>query len=492
MNYGAIKLILEKPVLKIFRMENPALLISFLFAEFKVKNDPTIREDVLSERLDFHILEIKKNHQRDSLPEKNSTEILTHWANLDFFRKYYANSSDIPFYELTPSSEKILNYILDLDKKEFVGTESRLLKIFEILKEIAYRSSNDPDIRIHELEKRKSLIESEIAEIKSGNLKRFTSTQLKERYFDLFDTSRRLLSDFREVEYNFREIDSLVRTQIEEALQNRGKILDLFFEREDFLFETDQGRSFIAFFEFLMSEEKQTELSDLIGLMQSLPEIVEIEKNTDAGTFDRNHFFRKLKFYMMNECQKVNKTNFRISDGLRRSIASKKFLENKRLSEIISEIKIQAIRLKDNSVVKDLSFEIDGKPDINLIMERPIFSPPQSVSLNDLPYEAGDDSSYTKIDLASLYDQIYIDKEKLKDHVKDCLRYETQVSLGKIFEQFPTENGLLDVVGYFSLTTDGIAHFFDDAKKETIVVFSRETGKKYRITVPSLVFIKDE
>ena len=492
MDYSTIKLQLAKPSLKIFRMESAAILISFLFSEFKVKNEITVREDLLAESLNFHLLEIKKNYPDDSVPEKISEQILTDWANLDFFRKFYASGSDIPFYELTPSSEKILNYMQDLDKKEFVGTESRLLKIFEILREISFRSSNDPDIRIAELEKRKSQIESEILEIQSGNLKKFTSTQVKERYYELFDTARRLLSDFREVENNFREIASLIRSKIEESYTNRGEILDLLLKKEDILFDEDQGKSFIAFFEFLMSEEKQTELSDLIEYMQEIPEIKEIENNYDVSSFNRNHFFRKLKSYMVSESRKVNKTNAKIAEGLRKFIAPKNLHENKRLSELIAQIKIEAGRLKESPAAKEVVFELQGNPVINLIMERPLFTPPDSVNISDQTYTEGEDSNYTLSDLESLYNRMYIDKEELLGNIRDCLRYETQISLSKILEKFPTNKGLLDVVGYFSLLNDGIVHFIDEEKIEAIQVYSKESGKTFNIKVPKLVFIKDE
>ncbi|MDX1958010.1 MAG: DUF3375 domain-containing protein [Leptospiraceae bacterium] len=492
MNYDKIKIYLEKPVLKIFRMENPAILISFLFQEFKAKNEVTIREDLLIEKLKSHLLGIEKKNLGDAVPQKNSELILTDWANLGFFRKFYVGNTDLAFYELTPSSEKIINYIQDLDKKDFVGTESRLLKIFEILKEISFRSSDDPNIRIQELEKRKQQIESEIEEIKSGNLKKFTSTQVKERYFDLFDTARRLLSDFREVEYNFREIDSLVRSAKDEGSSNRGKFLSQFFEKEDFLFETDQGKSFIAFFEFLMSQEKQTELTELISMMLALPEIIELEKNSKEDSFNREFFFRKLKSLMMNECMKVNKTNSKISEGLRKFIAAKTYLENKRLGEMIAEIKQQASALRDISVSKDLFFEIDNKPRISLIMERPLFSPPDSIVLNDSLYLEGDDANYTQSEIAMLYNNNYIDKEKLKANINECLRYKSQISLKEIIEKFPTEKGLLDVVGYFSLMNDEIKSILYDDKKDTLVISSKESGKKYKITIPNLVFIKDE
>ncbi|HMV78137.1 MAG TPA: DUF3375 domain-containing protein, partial [Leptospiraceae bacterium] len=491
MEYEDIQSFLDSPAVSVFRMDSPAVLISFLFKEFKDRNEVSRAEEILIADLDSHLHFIRQKYQQtDEERKKQPGNYLTEWSNKGYLRKYYLPNTDQAYFELTPVSEKILNYIEDLSKKHFVGTESRLLKIFEILNEIAFRSSDSPEHRISELEKKKQEIISEIEEIQSGKMRKFSGTQIRERYFDLFDTSRRLLSDFREVENNFREIDLMIREAQMKNDRKRSELLSVYFEKEDILFDTDQGRSFLSFFEFLMSHEKQEELSELIRTMLSLPEIKEIESSSSIDSVSREYFFRRLKSFMMQECMKVNKTGQKITEGLRKFIAVKTFQENRRISEIIKEIKSNALSLKNVQIKKEDFMEMEGKPEISLIMERPLYSPSENAVLQDTKYSEGDDSSYTEEELSLLYKRIYVDKDDLKRKINEGLKLSSQISVSELLEKFPADNGLLEVVGYFSLASEMKNSFIDEDRQETVSAFNRESRKSFKIKIPSLVFTK--
>ena len=491
MEYEEIKSFLDSPAVSVFRMGNSALLISFLFREFKERNEVSRAEEILKADLDSHLHFIREKYQEDKAgAHRQPEQYLNEWSNQGYLRRYYLPNTDQGYFELTPVSEKILNYIEDLSKKHFVGTESRLLKIFEILNEIAFRSSDSPEHRISELEKKKQEIVAEIEEIQSGKMRKFSGTQIRERYFDLFDTSRRLLSDFREVENNFREIDLMIREAQMKNDRKRSELLSVYFEKEDILFDTDQGRSFLSFFEFLMSQEKQEELTELIRTMLSLPEIKEIESSANIDSVSREFFFRRLKSFMMQECMKVNKTGQKITEGLRKFIAVKTFQENRRISEIIKDIKSTALSLNSIHIKKEDFMELEGKPEISLIMERPLYSPSESVVLQDLKYAEGDDSSYTEAELNLLYRRIYVDKDDLKRKISEALKLSSQISVAELLEKFPADNGLLEVVGYFSLAAELKNSFIDEDRQETVSAFNRESGKNFKIKIPSLVFTK--
>ena len=488
MNYFDIKQYLERPVFKIFRMDNPALPISFLYREFKINGRVVIDEENLEQNLIFYAQGIQNNY-KENLDIKDASILLNEWSNKGFLRRTAPFGKMQREYELTPAIEKVFLFLEDSTKKEFIGTESRLLKIFELLKEISFRSSDSPSERISELEKKKLEIEMEIEEIKNGKLKKFTNTQLKERYIDLYETARRLLSDFREVEYNFREIDLMIREKAILSDSNRGNLLNQIFEKENFLYDSDQGKSFQAFLEFLISEEKKEELNQLIETMLSIPDLKEVKK--DSTGIDRDHFFRSLKYFMVTECQKVGKTNSKIAEGLKKFIVEKTYIENKRIIEILSEIKQAAIGLKNLSTKKEAFTQIEEKPEISLIMERPYFIPAEEVVINDITIGEGDDKQYSQEELSILYKRIYIDKEVLKTQIKDLLKKHSQVSIGEILKAHPSEKGLLDVLGYFSLTSEGLPHTIDENNYDTVLIMNKESGKYFQAKVPSLVFHND-
>lgn len=489
MDYKNLKANFEKPSLKILKKEDPSFIISFLYKEFKVQGRNIVSENNLEENLKFFRLGLAEHGFEQN--DFDASKILNDWANQGFLRKMAPlGKSEIEF-ELTVEIEKVFQFLEDLNKKEFIGTESRLLKIFEILKEISFQSSSNPEQRIFELEKRKSEIESEISELKSGKLKKFSETQFKERYMDLFDTARKLLSDFREVEFNFREIDSEIRKKSLETNSNRGKFLKDVLEKESFLYDSDQGKSFNAFFELLISEKRKEELDFLIENLLSVPELK--EDNFSETEINKSKFFRRLKSNMQMEANKVQKTNSKIAEGLKKFLVEKNFQENKRITDLIGEIK--KLSLNRTYLTEDKKFlvEIDDKPEISLIMERPIFTPSEELELNEDEILIGDDSNYSEKDLSSLFKRFYINKEEFRNNIRELFKKKSQVSLKEIFEIFPSEKGLLDVLGYFSLTREeeNLSSTIEDETTEELMIQNIESSKFYKIKVPRLVFHRE-
>src|SRR5260370_40518751 len=90
------------------------------------------------------------------------------------------------------------------------------------------------------------------------------ATQIKDRFLLMASTARGLLSDFREVEQNFRNLDRAVRARIAGWDDGKGPLLEEIFGQRDAIADSDQGKSFRAFWDFLMSPTRQEELSRLL------------------------------------------------------------------------------------------------------------------------------------------------------------------------------------------------------------------------------------
>ena len=66
-----------------------------------------------------------------------------------------------PLFDLTPATEKVIEWLSGFEQKQFVGTESRLLTVFRLLNEIAHETEVDPQLRIDRLEQEKAELELE-------------------------------------------------------------------------------------------------------------------------------------------------------------------------------------------------------------------------------------------------------------------------------------------------------------------------------------------
>lgn len=476
MDHDHIKHLQDHPTVRLFRLDHAPLIISFLFLYFKKQNRQIVQSSELITSLSDYLFGLRESYGKD-IYAGTPQHYLDKWSNEGFLRKFYAANSDDPVFELTPATEKALDWINDLDKREFVGTESRLLKIFEILKEIVFKSSEDPQKRLDELERQKSDIEKEIEKIKAGDIEKMSETKIKERFFDMEDTARKLLSDFRQIEYNFRELDRSARERQITSTLKKGRLLEDIFKAQDLIWETDQGRSFRAFWEFLMSQAKQDELDELIDALIAMPELRDIRQDD---------FIERIKVNLVEGGDKVNKTTHQLIGQLRKYLDDKAFLENKRIIEIVAEIKALALSVKQNPPKEKGFLMIDDRPSIDFVMDRSLFNPPRNPVIKDTEFEEG----IAENDTEALYRQLYIDPEELRERVREMLKRSSQVTLKQITEKWPVEKGLSEVVTYFSIASKDKKAVINDEVNEEISIMNRDNNDGYGINVPQVIFCR--
>jgi hypothetical protein len=75
----------------------------------------------------------------------------------------------------------------------------------------------------------------------------------QDRFLAMGATARALLSDFREVDQSFRDLDRSARERIATWSGGKGALLDEVLGGRDVIGDSAQGRSFRAFWDFLMT-----------------------------------------------------------------------------------------------------------------------------------------------------------------------------------------------------------------------------------------------
>lgn len=203
------------PAWRLLTAEHAPMVISFLHYSFIRTNIRSLSEQDLISRLDDYFYHLRERLGEDAFP-REAKDYLQDWAGDDrgWLRRYYSPDSDEPHFDLTPAVEHAIQWLAGLKQRQFVGAESRLKLVFDLLRQITEGSETDPEARIAELESRRAVIDAEIAQIRAGNLSLMAPTQLRERFLQASETAHALLSDFRQVEQNFRELDRRVRERI--------------------------------------------------------------------------------------------------------------------------------------------------------------------------------------------------------------------------------------------------------------------------------------
>jgi hypothetical protein len=450
------QLVKSHPALRLLRAEHAPLILSFLYSVFIKPNLRFISQSNLVSHLEDKLYQLREIHGENEYPRKAQT-YLDEWAQNEkgWLRKFYPENSDEPHYDLTPSTEKALTWIEGLSEREFIGTESRLLTIFELLRQMVHGVEKDAETRIAELERKKRELDDEISSIRMGKLDIMDSTSLRDRFMQFSSMARELLSDFRTVEHNFRQLDSRVREQIAAWDGSKGKLLDQIFSERDAIIDSDQGRSFRAFWDFLMSDRSQEELTSLLEKIFTLEAI---------RIFSDEQRLKRIHFDWLNAGEHTQRTVANLSGQLRRYLDNQTYLQNKRIMVILDGIFVSALAVKKIIPEGDFIDIFDPESDIRLPMERPMFSPAIRMHINTVVQAAdGED-----IDCRLLLEQVFVDKSVVNLNVQHELSERDQISLHDIIRKHPLEKGLAELITYMIIASEDSLTIFDETRQVKI------------------------
>ena len=172
----------NSPAWRLLRADHAPLVLSFLHQVFVTENVRSIPMAELAGRLDDVLYALNERGGETKKFPKTARAYLNDWAAPDagWLRTYYPEGTDEPHVDATPAVEKALQWIGSLKEREFVGTESRLNTVIDLLRQIVFGTEPDPEQRIAELRRQREELDDQIARIEGGEL-------------DLLDASRRRL-----------------------------------------------------------------------------------------------------------------------------------------------------------------------------------------------------------------------------------------------------------------------------------------------------------
>jgi hypothetical protein len=454
MAYDELEHMRAHPAWALLRSTHCSLVLSFLGGVFVDANRGDVASGELVSLLDDEIYALNQRLGEDRFV-RPASEYLDAWASPEhgWLRKFYVAGSDEPRYGITPAVEKAIRWIDDLRQRDFIGTESRLNIIFELLRQMVFGSADDPDLQLSELRRRRAEIDAEIARVERGDLVVLESAGLRDRYQQFARTARELLSDFRELEDNFRRLDRSLRESIVGWTGSKGRLLEEALGSRESIADSDQGRSFQAFYDLLLSHQKQTELADLLERLHEIPEV--------AATGEQ---LARVHFDWIDASERAQATVRLLSEQLRRFLDDRAWLENRRVFELLKHIESKGLELRELPV-KELTMELDDTAvTVGLPMERPLYRPTTATALDSSAAAAG----HEDFDSSPLLQQLYVDREALADRVWACFGPHGQVGLREVVAESPIDRGLAELVGYLSLGDAGLAVTFDTDSREQI------------------------
>ena len=469
------------PAWRLLRSDHVPLIASFLHRAFIAPNQRLLMQSDLAEALEDELFTLRER-AGDGMYPKTALDYLNDWADPEkgWLRKFYRQGADEPCFDLTPATEKAIVWLASLTERSFVGTESRLLTLFELLRQMSTGTEADPEVRIEELRRRRDEIDAAMERVRSGDLPLLDDTALKDRFQQFMQMAQELLADFREVEQNFRSLDRRTREHIALWEGSKGELLEGIMNERDIIEDSDQGRSFRAFWDFLMSSARQEELTRLLEHVLALDAVAGM--NPPART-------RRVHYDWLKACEHTQRTVARLSAQLRRFLDDRVWLENRRIMDLLHGIETKALELRQ-SPPRDAFMYIAGPvADVRLPMERPLYRPSIKPLIADVELEAGGED----VDASALFAQVPIDKPRLARHVRNALQNRSQVTLRELCELHPLQHGLAELVGYLELAGETFRTTVDETVSEPVSWHgARADGEPImrQARVPRVIFVR--
>jgi hypothetical protein len=478
MDYRTLQTLRQRhPAWRLLVADHAPLVISFLHDAYIKPNVRSLSQPELATRLDDHLYALRAEYGDEEMFPREAQHYLDTWASDEhaWLRKYYPAGSDEVHYDLTPATERAIDWVVELGTRRFVGTESRLMAIFDLLHQLVQGTELDPWVRVSELERRRQEIEAEIQQIRDGQLYVFDATRIRERFHHIATSARGLLSDFREVEQNFRDLDRSIREKIATWEGGKAVLLDEIFGERDAIADSDQGKSFRAFWDFLMSPSRQSELSQMLERVFSLDPVSEMKP-------DRR--LMRIHYDWVQAGEATQRTVARLSEQLRRYLDDKAWQDNRRIMKVVRDIEYRALAMRDAPPTGAVMTLEEAAPDVSLVMDRPLFVPPLKLTIDDVATNADED-----VPSDALFTQVYVDKERLGGRIRQALQTRSQVSLADVIAAHPLEQGLAELVTYVSLAASDSTSVIDDSQEQTLT-WVDEDGTVREGTLPLVVFCR--
>jgi hypothetical protein len=486
MDYNTIaRLYKVAPTIQALRKDWIPLAISFLYYAFKRKHEVLLPQEIFREQLDTYI-----EHINTTLPEEmrfshQADYYMDRWSREDDLIRVRSRD-DGYVVQLSPHAERIIGWFEDIQSRGVIGTESRLRNILFLLEEVITHSTDDVEERLRQLYEQRDQIEAKIARIEETQQvdDELSDVQIRERLAHISGMANQLLRDFGLVEEHFRDIARAIQQAQLDPEARRGEILESALDAGEKLESSDEGQSFRAFYELLTHHQEREKFDVLIAAVFEAPRL--------AAFSDENNILQRLTSHLLDAGERVNQSNRRLTEHLRRVVDTRNVTESRRVQELAGEIKHISSQFGDEIIpmfnARTIFYEIEGDPEVDLPLERPLFDPPEQIEEAEPPQLAP-----ARIDpeaLRTLYETFFVDNQMLLERIARLLMSRSEATLAELVNSYPINKGMSEVIAYMLIAAHEPQHEIDHTAYETITIHTPHHTNE-TVTIPRTVFRRD-
>jgi hypothetical protein len=440
--------------------------------------DRRVRESVLIERL----TRILNDMRTETVLREQTVALLAQWRRNNYIVRTLVERDDEPYYELSAGAFDAVSFIASQTQTRVAPTGSRLELLIHAIKKLTDDTDTDVQRRIERLQGERRIIDKKIAELKAGNISMPSEIEVRSQIQDIVGMVEAMDSDFLRVRDRFVELANNIHADILQSAESRGAVLSRVFSGYDNIRESDEGKTFDNFYQFLYEELTSRELDALIAVLEGRDFWTSLEprkRELIEGVLD--HLGERTR-----ETQLVMK---RLAAGLRQFVQSREYLQNKALQKLLDQTRKLSVELAEKQAVR-LTDEV-----FNVRLTHISASTVAGAALFDPRNETGEEtleeSRKAALDIGSLAARLAaseINYAWLKHTVELKLSENTSVSIGDILKTFPAQQGLATVVGYLHLALEKAQAV---SGKTEEIEWKNRFGEAVRCEIPLLIFTRD-
>jgi hypothetical protein len=444
MDFGYLK---NLPAFKLLRSDNFSFFLGFFYYVFE--NNDKVAHIELEEKLDDYMFEY-------DFGTKHPKDYIEDMVKAGYLKRFF--EKDVLYYELTKDVYKVMEFVESLEKKEFVGSETKFNILLDILERLNFETLEKNE-RIEVIESKIAYLKKEIEKLQKEEIV-YDERRIKELIFEFLNISKKLLFDFSEIEENFLLLNKQTKEKIISS-SVKADVLDFVFKSEEKIKNSNEGKSFLAFWQLLESK-KSEEMDEIID------KIVKTTSLTPSQINALENFKNDLRKNGYKILNLINK----LIEQLRIFIDEKIYIEHKRVKELIEEISSKVIKLGE--IKFDVEIE-NLKMDINLPFERDFYE-----VFKDEKFEVKLKEVEINENLEFLVD--FVDEEKIKNNIRSFLKIHKKAEITELLKYYNVEN-IAEIAAYVFMC-EKFEHIIYNKKNVYFI-------KEYKITLPKIVFLRD-
>jgi hypothetical protein len=388
---------------------------------------------------------------------------------------FYPKNRDEIHYTLSSGLENALAFAREISSRPFYGTESRLQLYLGGIDDLYTAMEVDPQQLIEVYKQQRRELMDRIHEVEREGVRAADPRKIREQYLTLVSLSRHLESDVYGVVGAFEELNRKTRMEINHALADRSEALEKILSQHNVIQNSDQGKSFMAFFRLLMNSERLDDIRMKIDSIHSHPAIASLDNNELDG------FENRLRVASLQAQRRFQD----IAVSLGQYLEEHRGQDVKHFYQMLNEISSIGMRLK-SCPPQNLTMQLPEKRiPVNLNFGRPLYE--VKVPVDFIPVALRTDIS---VDISQVIDTNYLQVELIREQIDKLLLEHTQVSLSSVVARHPIHEGLSELLAFYGLAKEYSAVISKNSKVP--ITWTDADGSSRVALCPQIIFTRDD